>query len=279
MPFQDKEEDAEVTAAPRLPSLPERWLRKLFVEDWALKLLALAITIVLWLGITGQNKSVTLRVNGVQLNFLRPPGLELSNDPPTTVDVIFNGSKDKLDRLEPRELIANVDLTDQKAGERIFRLNVNRVKMDLQEDVKIQGFHPASVPIRLEPTVEMPLNVEVKFEGKLPEGYELGTVTVNPATVRLRGPVDHINALRKATTESVWLDGRKESFSLSHVEINIADSKIDILDPTVDIHVVVVEKRRGDLQLRLANGEASTYVARLITPVRYSDLLFRSSAK
>jgi len=275
MPFQDKEEDTEITAAPRVPTVPERWLRKMFLEDWGLKLLALAITIVLWLGITGQNKSVTLRVNGVQLNFLRPPGLELSNDPPTTVDVVFNGSKDKLDRIEPRELIANVDLSDQKAGERIIRLTVNRVKMDLQEDVSIQGFHPASIPIRLEPIVETPLNVEVKFEGKLPEGYELGSVTVSPATVRLRGPVDHINALRKATTESVWLDGKKESFSVSHVEINIADSKIEILDPAVDIQVNVVEKRRGDLHLRLANSDASTYLARLITTARHPDPLFR----
>jgi len=55
MPFQDKEEDTEVTAAPRVPTVPERWLRKMFLEDWGLKLLALAITIVLWLGITGQN--------------------------------------------------------------------------------------------------------------------------------------------------------------------------------------------------------------------------------
>jgi YbbR domain-containing protein len=279
MPFQDKEEDTEITAAPRVPSVPERWLRKMFLEDWGLKLLALAITIVLWLGITGQNKSVTLRVNGVQLNFLRPPGLELSNDPPTTVDVVFNGSKDKLDRIEPRELVANVDLSDQKPGERIIRLTVNRVKMDLQEDVTIQGFHPASIPIRLEPVVETTLNVEVKFEGKLPEGYELGSVTVSPATVRLRGPVDHLNALRKATTESVWLDGKKESFSVSHVEINIADSKIEILDPAVDIQVNVIEKRRGDLHLRLANSDTTTLLARLITPARHPDPLFQFPAQ
>ena len=270
MPFQDNE-DTELAPVPRIPTTPERWLRKLFLEDWGLKLLALAITFVLWLGVTGQNKPVTLRVNGVQLNFLRPEGFELSNDPPGTVDVTFTGSKDKLDRIEPRELIANVDLSDQKAGERIIRLTVNRVKMELQEDVKVQGFHPASLPVRLEPVIEAALPVEVKFEGKLPEGYELGSVTVNPSAIRLRGPADHINGLQKVMTETVWLDGKKESFSLSRVEINIPDAKIDILDPAVDIHVAVVEKRRGDLHLRLAIGDGSPYVARLITPRPQSD--------
>jgi YbbR domain-containing protein len=272
MPFQDNE-DIELTPVPRVPTMLERWLRKLFLEDWGLKLLALAITIVLWLGVTGQNKPVTLRVNGVQLNFLRPEGFELSNEPPATVDVVFTGSKDKLDRIEPRELIANVDLSDQKAGERIIKLTVNRVKMELQEDVKIQGFYPASVPVRLEPVIEVSVNVEVKFEGKLPEGYELGNVTVSPSAIRLRGPADHINGLRKAMTEMVWLDGKKEGFD-SHVEINIPDAKVDILDPAVDVHVEVLEKRRGDLHLRMATGDGLPYLARIVTPDRHSDSLF-----
>ncbi len=268
MPYQDTE-DTETTPVPRIPTPPERLLRKLFLEDWGLKLLALAITVALWLAVTGQNKPITLRVSGVQLNFLQPEGLEISNDPPGTLDVILTGSKDKLDRIGPRDLIANVDLSDQKAGERVVKLTLDRVKVDLQEDVKIQGFHPATVPIRLEPVVEMLVEVEVKFEGKLPEGYEVASVSVNPAKIRLRGPADRINALRKAITETVWLDGRKESFNISHVEINIPDPKIDILDPTVEIHVDVAEKRRGDLHLRFATGDGAPFLASLVTPARH----------
>lgn len=261
MPYQDTE-DNEAAPAPRIPTAPERLLRKLFLEDWGLKLLALAITIVLWLGVTGQNKPVTLRVTGVPVNFLQPNGLEISNDPPGTVDVILSGSKEKLDRIGPRDLIANVDLSDQKPGERVIKLTRDRVTVDLQEDVKILGFHPATVSIRLEPIVEVPLDVEVKFEGKLPDGYEIGRVTVNPARVRLRGPADRLKALGKALTETVWLDGRKESFNLSHVEISVADLKIEILDPAVDIHVEVTEKRRSDLHPNFV-ADKSIYLASL----------------
>jgi hypothetical protein len=31
-----------------------RWLRRIFIEDWSLKLLALAITLVLWFLVTGR---------------------------------------------------------------------------------------------------------------------------------------------------------------------------------------------------------------------------------
>jgi YbbR domain-containing protein len=267
MPYQDTE-DTEITPVPRIPTPPERLLRKVFLEDWGLKLLALAITVALWLGVTGQNKPVTLRVPGVQLNFLQPDGLEISNDPPVTVDVILTGSKDKLDRIGPRDLIANVDLSDQKAGERTIKLTLDRVKVELQEDVRIQGFHPATVAIRLEPVVEAAVDVEVKFEGKLPEGYEVAGVSVNPAKIRLRGPADRVNALRKAMTETVWLDGKREGFNVSHVEINIPDPKVDLLDPAVDIHVDVAEKNRGDLHLRFATGISEAYVASLVQPAR-----------
>lgn len=276
MPFQDKD-DTEIAVVPRAPSLPERWLRKLFLEEWGLKLLALGITIVLWLAVTGQNRPVTLRVNGVQLNFLRPDGFELSNEPPSTVDITFTGSKDKLDRIEPRELIANVDLSDQKAGERSIKLTVGRVKMDLQEDVQIQAFHPGSVSIRLEPIVEGALDVEVKFSGKLPDGFELGPVTVNPTKVRLKGPADRVNALSKAVTETISLDGRKENFSQSGVAINMSDPKLDLLDATVDVHVAVIEKRRGDLHLRFATADQSPLLASLILPAWFLDPISRSN--
>lgn len=265
MPFQDIEETA-TAPLPRPPTPLERWLRKIFFEDWSLKLLALAITGVLWLAVTGQNKPVTVRVSGVQLNFLRPEGLEISNEPPGSVDVILTGSKDKIDSIGPRDLVATVDLSDQKAGERIVRLSLDRVRMDLGDDVKIKGFHPATIPFRFEPIVDGQLDVEVKLEGRLPEGYEVISVSTNPARVRLRGPSDRINALRKAQTETVWLDGKKESFNLSRVAINIPDPKIDILDPAVDIHVEIGPKKPGDVRLGSANAEASPYIASLISP-------------
>jgi YbbR domain-containing protein len=265
MPFQDIEESA-TNPIPRSPTRLQVWLRKLFLEDWGLKLLALAITVILWLAVTGQNKPVTLRVSGVQLNFLRPEGLEISNELPGTVEVILTGRKDKLNQLGPRDLVATVDLSDQKAGERVLRLSLDRVKMDLEEDVKIQGFHPATIPVKLEPIIEVPIDVEVKFEGKLPDGYEVVSFAANPARVRLRGPSDRINALQKAMTETIWLDGKKESFNLSRVAINIPDPKIDILDPTVDVHVEIAPKKRGDVHLRFVTAEGSPYLGSIIVP-------------
>ncbi len=267
MPFQDIDDEPEITAIPRAPSAIERAVRKVFLEDWLLKLLALVITLALWLAVTGQNTPVTLRVPGVQLNFLRHEGLEISNELPSTIEVVLTGSPAKLDRIGPRDLVATVDISDQKPGQRTVRLSSDRVQMDLPEGVVLQGFHPATLPIRLEPRVETSLDVEVKFEGTIPEGYELAGFTATPAKVRLRGPADRVNALRKAATETIWIDGKKESFNLANVAINIPDPKVDVIDPTVDIHVDIVAKKPGQGHLTFITSRERLAWSRTLRPV------------
>lgn len=265
MPFQDIDETTD-TPLPQPPSQLELWLRKIFFKDWGLKLLALGITMVLWLAVTGQNKPVTQRISGVQLNFLRHEGLEISNEPAGSVEVTVKGSPSLLDQMKLRDLMVTVDISDQRAGERVVRLSPEGVKMELPPGVQILGFRPATILIRLEPTIELAVGVEVKFEGRLPEGYEVTSISANPARVRVRGPSDRVSALQKAMTETVRLDGRKESFTLSHVAINIPDAKIDILDPTVDVRVEIAEKNRGGIKLGLGLAEGSPHMASIFAP-------------
>ena len=60
MPFQDVDE-TDVVEVPRQPTAFERGARRMFLQDWSLKLLALAITLALWLAVTGQNEPLTIR--------------------------------------------------------------------------------------------------------------------------------------------------------------------------------------------------------------------------
>src|ERR1043165_3195835 len=175
MPFQDVDEIAETpSAASAPPSRVEKLLRKLFVEDWSLKLLSLAIALVLWLLVTGQNQPVTAHLN-VQLNFIRPPALEISNDPPRTVDVMLTGSRTKLDDLTSLDLVATVDISDQHAGERVLRL-ADKAQISLPQGVKVDGFQPSAVPVRLEAIIERQVPIDPKLEGKPADGYDVYSV-------------------------------------------------------------------------------------------------------
>jgi YbbR domain-containing protein len=241
MPFQDVDEIDETTAPPAPPSRLDKLLRRIFIEDWSLKLLSLAIAIVLWLAVTGQNEPVTAHLN-VQLNFIRPQSFEISNDPPRTVDVMLTGSRNKLDDLTSLDLVATVDLSDQRAGERVLRL-ADKAQISLPQGVKVDGFQPSAIPVRLELIVERQVVIEPRLEGKPADGFEVYSVHPNKGSVMLRGPESRVLALQKVTTESIWVGGRKESFTAPNVAIDVPDPKVDLLEPIVSVDVEIGERR------------------------------------
>src|SRR5829696_5535268 len=200
MPFQD--EDEVITSDRRpAPNRTQTLLRRIFLEDWSLKLLSLAIALVLWLLVTGQNEPVTAHVN-VQLNFIRPQALELSNDPPRTVDVMLTGSRNKLDDLTSLDLVATVDISDQRAGERLLRL-ADKAQISLPQGIKVDGFQPSAIPIHLEPIIERQVDIEPKLEGQPARGFEVYAAYTSKGSVVVRGPASRINALQKAMTETI----------------------------------------------------------------------------
>jgi YbbR domain-containing protein len=242
MPFQDVDEISTSEPTPAPPTRAEKLLRRIFLEDWSLKLLSLAIAVVLWLLVTGQNEPVTAHVN-VQLNFIRPQALEISNDPPRSVDVMLTGSRNKLDDLTSLDLVATVDLTDQRAGERVLRL-ADKAQISLPQGIKVDGFQPSAIPVHLEPIVERKVAVEPKLEGKPAEGFEVYSAHPSKSTVVIRGPASHVNALQKVMTESIWLVGHKESFTAANLAIDVPDPKVDLIEPVVSVDVQIGEVRK-----------------------------------
>ena len=259
MPYQDIE-DIAVVEPTRSPRLPARWLRKLFIEDWGIKLLALTITFVLWLAVSDLNKPRTIRT-AVQLNFLLPNNLEISNEPPKTVEVELTGSRERLNSMKLLDLVATADISDSQAGERTIRLLPDRVQMDLPPGVKIDSFRPTTIPVLLEPNVERQIPIEIKLVGQPADGYEVVRSIAQPGLVTVRGPLSLVEKLKKASTESISIAGRKESFTAYHMVIDISDQKIDVLTPMVDATIEIAEKKSTAVPVSSADL-ATSLVAR-----------------
>lgn len=236
----------ELNEGPKKPVLrphwTRRWLREIFVKDLGLKLLALVISLALWYGVTGQRTPTTIRVPRVSLNFRLPNETEISNDPRGEVEVALTGNKNALDTINVRDLIVNVDVSDLKPGEYNVLLTPERVTMGLPDGVHYGDIQPNNVLLRLEPRIERELEVEVRHSGNIAEGYELRSITATPERVKVRGPASHVNPLQKAQTDVVSFEGRKESFILPQVTVEIGDRKVDLVDAFVSVQVEIEEK-------------------------------------
>ena len=225
----------------RVPREARSWLHEIFLEDWTLKLIALAISFGLWFAITGQRTPTTIRLRNVQLDFQLPNDMEISNEPRRDIDITVSGNSDVLENLNRRELVARVDLTTYRPGDRVVQLTDKII--ELPSGIKIVKIEPNTVPLRLEPTVEREVEVEARREGNLAEGFELYNVAVAPQRIRVRGPASHVNNLQKAMTETIPVEGRRESFAVAQVAIDVPDQKISVMDPVVNVRLEIGEQR------------------------------------
>jgi hypothetical protein len=149
MPFRESKLVARASGS------GERWLRRIFIEDWGLKLLALAITLVLWFVVSGRD-------------------------------------------------------------------------------------------------IERELAVEPRLEGKPAPTYEVKEILVTPDKVHITGPASHVNALEKASTEGISVEGRRESFDVPHATIYVSDPKVQVL-AKVNVHVTIVATENSKPKSRDAN--------------------------
>jgi YbbR domain-containing protein len=225
-------------------ALLARLFRKIFLEDWVMKLIALVITLGLWLGVTGLRTPTTRRITGVPLSLRVANDLEITNSPVTEVNVKISGDKSKIDQINQRDLLASVDLTDVQAGDRTVTLTPDIVNIELPLGFKLEEITPSIIPIKLEKIIERDVPVEAETEGVLAEGFEIYDSQPVPKTVRVSGPESFIRPLDSISTEKINVESKQEDFTARQVSLKPVNPKVRLIDTTVvDVTFRIGERR------------------------------------
>lgn len=219
-----------------------------------LKIVAVALAALLWLILAGDH--VVERSMRVPLEFRNIPNeLEIVGDPPTAVDVRLRGSSSQLARLEPREIVAVLDLAEARPGSRMFHLRNTDVRAPYGVDVA--QVIPGTLALDLEKSGRRTVPVAAALDGEPAPGFVIGKVTSEPPSVEVAGPESRLKQLTSATTEPVTVDGRKEKFT-DQVTVGITDSAVRLVQAqdarvTVDILPAPVERELAGVPVRMRN--------------------------
>jgi YbbR domain-containing protein len=169
-----------------------------------LKLLSVAIAVLLWMVIAGEETVERgLRVPLELQQF--PPGLELLGDVPTTADVRVRGVSGTLSRISPGDIVAVLDLRGARAGERLFHLTPEQVRAPF--GVEVVQVTPPTVAVVFEKAASRTVPIKPAIEGRPAAGYVLGTSTADPPTVEVTGPDSAVRRVTDALTEPVSVAG------------------------------------------------------------------------
>jgi YbbR-like protein len=130
-----------------------RLLRRLFLHNLSLKLIALGISFFLWATYTEEPfAQVGYNVPVFYVNV--PAGLAVGGAPPNVVRVVLRGRSGLLRRLTPADLTLNVDLATAPSGEVPIRLLPGMVEVPYGTEVVRLApteFHVSLVPSKTPP--------------------------------------------------------------------------------------------------------------------------------
>jgi YbbR domain-containing protein len=222
-----------------------------------LKLMAVALATLLWLIVAGDHLvERSLRVPLEYRNM--PTELELVGDPPTEVDVRLRGSSALLGRLEPRDIVAVLDLGSARAGSRMFHLRSDEVRTPY--GVEVAQIIPNTLAVDLEKSGRRTVPVVPALDGEPAPGFVIGRVTSEPPTVEVAGPESRLKQLTGATTEPVQVTGSRTRVR-DVVTVGMTDSSVRLVQPqnatiTVDVVPAPVERPLAGVPIRWRNLQA-----------------------
>jgi YbbR domain-containing protein len=187
--------------------------------------MAVALATLLWLIVAGDH--LVERSLRVPLEFRNiPTSIEIVGEPPTSVDVRLRGSSALLSRIEPREIVAVLDLGSARPGSRMFHLRNDEVRAPY--GVEVAQVVPGTIALEMEKSVRRTVPVVPALDGQPAPGFVLGRTTADPETVEVAGPESRLRRLTGATTEPVDVDGARNAVT-DVVTVGVADAAVRLV--------------------------------------------------
>ena len=187
------------------PSNPPSWFRTWFTRNLGLKVLSLATACFLWFFLAYRVETVQRSFDEVPVEYRNlPKQWVMEEDAPTKIKVTLSGPERVFTAFDAKKLKMAVDLSKPKIG--TYELTVKEDLLNLPADLHIVGADTPLVRFRLYKETQATLPIRVRIEGKVSEGYRLGTIETRPAKVNVFLPVNKVSAITHIDTYPILVE-------------------------------------------------------------------------
>lgn len=197
---------------------------KLTENNRALKLVALAIAIVLWLYVGIEQDPISQRTYNVPITVENLSADKVATVSKERVNVKVMGRETRLDGITSEDFKAYVDLSDAKTGDSEAEVHVS-----LPNEVYFAKLDPSHVNVYVEQREGETMNVDIVRTGMLPDGITIEDMSVEPQNVFVSGNEDALAMVAKAGVavelDDVYSDSKKD------VPVQLYDYEGNIIEP------------------------------------------------
>lgn len=204
---------------------------KLFTRNFAWKVFALAIAILLWIAVANEPELSTFVSVPVEFKDL-PETLEIASDAVDKVELEMSGPSGELRSFSGTRTSVVLDMADAMPGERTYTIGEGEVK--LPRGLTLIRAIPSQVHFSFERRKVRSVPVEVRFSQAPPK------FKVSPAKVTIEGPESRVSRISAVPTDVVDVKGLNGSGTF-HVNAYVQDPHVRITSET-GVTVEVMKK-------------------------------------
>lgn len=168
---------------------------RLLFSNWPLKLTALGLAVVLYAGVA-ISESTRSWSGPVPIEVLNAPsGGALLSDPGVVERIEYRAPQDVAEALTNDSFRASIDLSSVEPRPGAPSVEVPVDVFPLDPRVRVVGYDPPGVIVQVDEVVTLTMPVEVDH-GPLPDGFQLGPVSVEPALATISGAASRVQNVR-----------------------------------------------------------------------------------
>ena len=238
---------------PSLTSAVRGLVRRAFVENAALKFVALVLALTVFVLVHSDENDVYHP--WVSVTYSQEDSRVMVSKRVDQVQISVRGTRRRIKRLQKQRLESiHIEASRLSNGDLILEPSM----FNLPEGVELISVNPPSIHLEFDDKDEKMLAVEIDTIGLPARGFKVGSATSSPSEVRVSGARRVLTGLQAIPTAQVNLTGRTQPFE-GAVALLTGDYEI-LGAPSVNVSVQIIEEleRRElearDVGLRAAKG-------------------------
>lgn len=187
-------------------------LGQLFTRNWPIKLVAIALSVMLYVAVAAQQPTTRLFQMKVVVDV--PPGRTLTSKAPT-VAVQISGRGTEVAKLLAFPPVIKRAVPDTLAGSVwTVRLEPSDVQLPRGADVRVDEIVPREIELLLDAVARKEVRIVPRVEVRTDSGFVFeGGLSLTPAIARVVGPEEDLAAIDSVTTVPVEISEVTGSFS------------------------------------------------------------------
>ncbi len=218
-----------------------RWFSsQKWAADWGFKTLSLIFALMMWYFVVGEDKvDMTIYVP-IEITNL-PQSLIISNQFKKQLEVAISGPRGLVRSISTQNITRSIDLANARPGTQVFQNKPDTI--NLPRGITIQRIQPANITLTIDKLLEKDLPIKPMIIGNPAEGFEIVSVTANPADLSLKAPAEALKDTLFLSTQPIDVEGLNSSLINRRVPLDVKPEIAELIgESLISVNVTIREK-------------------------------------